>query len=219
MLRLDEKEELLIRCKWLVTMKDIERHLEQITTLEEVKVASSKLGRIQTCPMKNHLKQKLETIELQLKPVKEQLSKKEVLIEALIETGNEVFINLGAVGRDQVIEETLASDGKIETVIAKTEALEASVQASKQSSSVVEFSQVLQKLPLQHFENIPSEYLEEVLQKLLDNANWNGLFQLDLQIKHTTAQIYRKYNPIQEGVLTTLILDEKVKEKLGVQQL
>ncbi|QSB12315.1 hypothetical protein JTI58_12180 [Lysinibacillus fusiformis] len=219
MIRLDEKEELLMRCEWLITMKDIEGCLDQLTTLEAVKVTRAQLGRVQTCPLKNELQQKLEALEAQLTPVEKQLSPKEALVEAIFMTGNETFMNLGSAGRNHIVEEVVKGDGKVETAIAKAEALEASVQATKQSSSIAVLRQALQQLPLQNFKTIPVEHEAEVLQKLLDNANWNGLFLLDLQIKHTTAQIYRKYNPIQEGVLTTLILDEKVKEKLGVQQL
>lgn len=219
MIRLDEKEELLMRCEWLITMKDIEGCLAQLTTLEVVKATRSKLSRVQTCPLKKKLQQKLETLEAQLIPVENQLSPKEVLVEAIFATGNETFMNLGSTGRNYVLEEVVKSDGKIETAIAKAKELEAFVQEIKQSRSVAFLHRALKQLPLLNFNTIPVEHEEEVLQILLDNANWNGLFQLDLQIKHTAAQVQRKYNPVQEGAMTTLVIDEKVMEQLGVQQL
>ncbi|MCS5502054.1 hypothetical protein NY607_13040 [Lysinibacillus sp. A4] len=216
---LDEKEELLMRCDWLITMKDIEGRLDQLTTLEVIKANHAKLSRVQTCPLKKELQQKLEALEAQLTPVVKQLSSKEALVEAIFATGNESFINLGSAGRNYVVEEVVKGDGKVETAIAKVKELEASVQAAKQSGSVVLLRQALQTLPLHNFKTIPVEYEEEVLQTLLNNANWNGLFQLDLQIKHTAAQVHRKHNPVQEGAMTTLVIDKKVMEQLGVQQL
>lgn len=77
----------------------------------------------------------------------------------------------------------------------------------------------MSRTPNINFKTIPEEHEEEVLQSLLDNANWNGLFHLDLQIKQLATQVHRKYNPVQEGALTTLVMNEKVMEQLGVQQL
>ncbi|MCP1143651.1 hypothetical protein [Lysinibacillus endophyticus] len=217
---IDEKHELLLRCEWLVTMSEIKDKIDKITSLEDIKSARAKLSHVQTCPLKKQLMEQLEQKEANLEPVEVILSSKAALVEAIFESGNETFINLGSAGREYVLEEVLANGkGTIEETIANAVALEASVQAAKQSSSTAELSQVLESLPLQHFGNIPTEYVEEVLQSLLDNANWNGLFQLDLQIKHTVTQVYRKHNPVQEGPLTTLVIDEKMIEKLGVQQL
>lgn len=217
-LNIDEKVELLMRCDWLVTMKDVEGRIDQLATVEDVQSDKRQLGRVQTCPLKNKLKAKLEELEEQLAMTK-VLSAKEQLVEDIFATGNETFINLGSAGRNYVVEEVLVGDGKVETAIAKAKELEASVQAAKQSSSIAVLRQALQQLPLHNFKNIPMEHEEEVLQNLIDNANWNGLFQLDLQIKHTVAQVYRKHNPVQEGAMTTLVMDEKVMEQLGVQQL
>lgn len=219
-LRLDEKAELLMRCDWLEVMKGIEAQIPTITSLENVESAKRQLGRVQTCPLKNELKQKLGALEAKLTTVeKKEPSLKEILAEAIFATGNETFINLGSIGCNYVVEKVLKGDSKVETAIAKAEALEVSVQEAKWSSSTKVLGQALGELPLQHFENIPVEYVEEVLKNLLENTNWNGLFQLDLQIKHTVEQVHRKHNPVQQGVMTTLVMDEKLMEQLSVQKL
>lgn len=223
MINLDEKEELFLRCEWLVTMKEIEGQLDELTTLEAGKVNRAKLERIQTCPLKKELLQKLEALEIKLMPVEKQLSMKEALVEAIFATRNETFINLGSAGRDYVVEEVLTGNGKVETVIAKAEELEAKVQSIKNIKSIDELRQTLLGLPLQYFSAIPSEYEEEVLQFLIENPNWNGLFQLDLQIKQFTSQLDCKYNQeledVQEDIYQTVVLNEKLMEQLGVKQL
>lgn len=219
MIAIDDKQELLMRCGWLVTMAEVKQEMDQIVSLEEIQTARSKVSRVQTCPLKKQLMEQLDQKEAQLEPVETVLSTKDALVEAIFETGNTTFINLGTAGREYVLDEILANGkGTIDEAIANAESLEASVQAAKQSNSVAELSQALEALPLKHFEIIPTEHKEEVLQNLLDNANWKGLFQLDLQIKNTATQVNRKYAPVQEGPMTTLVMDNKVIERLGVQQ-
>lgn len=216
---IDEKKELLIRCDWLLTMKEIEGQLPLLDSLEVIQAAKYQLSKIQTCPLKKKLIQKLVDLEEQFRSIQKQLSPQDVLEEAVFETGNETFINLGIAGRKKVIEEALAGDGKVETAIAKAEELEAKVTSLKNVNSIDEFRQVLQGLPLQYFSTTPSKYEEEVLQYLIDNPYWNGLFQLGLQIKHTATQVQRKHKPVQERAMTTLVVDEKVIELLGVKHL
>lgn len=220
MIFIDEKQELLMRCGWLVTMSEIKKEMDKINSLEDIKSVRMMLARVQTCPLKKQLIEQLTQKEAQLEPVEVVQSSKDTFKKAIFESGNETFINLGSAGRGYVLEEVLShGNNTIEEAITKAEKLETSVQAAKQSSSLTELRQALETLPLQNFKNIPSEYEEEVLQTLLDNANWNGLLQLDIQIKHIVSQVCCKYKPVQAGPTTTLVMDEKMIEKLGVQQL
>lgn len=218
LLKIDEKAELLMRCDWLEVMKSIEQDLTTYNSLKGVQAAKSQLGRVQTCPLKNELKAKLDELEAQFETTK-ILSTKEQLIEDIFATGNETFINLGTAGREYVLAEVFKETPSVELAIAKAEALEAQVQAAKQSTTVEELKAKLQALPLAHLANVPAEYEQEVLQKLLDQPTWNGLFNLDLLIRQYTAQVEKLHKPVQEGVLQTLVMDEKVMERLGVQQL
>lgn len=217
LLNIDEKAELLMRCEWLVTMKDVEGRIDQLSTVEDVQSAKRQLGRVQTCPLKNELKAKLDELEAQFATAK-VLSAKEQLVEDIFATGNETFINLGTAGREFVLTEVLKETPSVELAIAKAEALEAQVQAAKQCTKVEELKAKLQVLPLVHLAKVPAEYEQEVLQKLLDQPTWNGLFNLDILIRQYTAQVEKLHNPVQEGIFDTLVLDDKVIEKLGIQQ-
>lgn len=146
------------------------------------------------------------------------LSAKEQLVEDIFATGNETFINLGTAGREFVLTEVLKETPSVELAIAKAEALEAQVKAAKQSVNVEELKANLESLPLVHLVNVPAEYEQEILQKLLDQPTWNGLFNLDLLIRQYTVQVEKLHNPVQEGIFDTLVLDAKVIERLGVQQ-
>lgn len=216
-LNIDEKAELLMRCEWLEVMKAIEKDIATYNSLESVQTAKRQLGRVQTCPLKNELKAKLDELEGQFATTK-VLSVKEQLVEDIFATGNETFINLGTAGREFVLTEILKETPSVELAIAKAEALEAQVQSAKQSTNVDELKSNIEALPLAHLANVPVEYEQEVLQKLLDHPTWNGLFNLDLLIRQYTAQVEKLHNPVQEGILQTLVLDDKVIERLGVQQ-
>ncbi len=216
-LNIDEKAELLVRCDWLEVMKAIEKDIPTYNSLESVQAAKRQLGRVQTCPLKNGLKAKLEELEVQFATEK-VLSAKEQLVEDIFVTGNETFINLGTAGREFVLEAVLNEQPSVELAITKAEELEAQVQAAKQSTTVEELKSKLEALPLANLANVPAEYEQEVLQKLLDQPTWNSLFNLDLLIRQYTAQVEKLHNPVQEGAMQTLMFDEKVKEKLGIQQ-
>jgi len=216
-LNIDEKAELLMRCEWLVMMKDVEGSMEQLATNEDVQAAKHLLGRVQTCPFKNELLGKLEELGSTLALVQKKLSAEDALIEATFETGNETFINLGSFARNHIIAEVLQADGKVETVITKAKALEAQVQATIQAPSIEALEVALAELPLQHLASIEEAHKEEVSNLLFANKNWQSLFNLDLQIRNTANQVYRKHNPVQKGAMTTLVMDEKVMEQLGVQ--
>lgn len=218
MIAIDEKKELLMRCDWLVTMLEVKIGMESISSLEDVKSARTKLSRVQTCQLKRQLMEQLAQKEEQLESVEVVLSSKDALVEVIFETGNETFINLGTAGREFVLEKVLSEQPSVELAIAKAEAIEAQVQAAKQSANVEELRAKLVPLPLANLANVPAEYEQEVLQKLLDQPTWNGLFNLDLLIRQYTVQVEKLHNPVQEGIFDTLVLDDKVIERLGVQQ-
>lgn len=217
LLNIDEKAELLMRCGWLEVMKAIEQNIGEFNSIESVQAAKRKLGRGQTCPLKNELKAKLDELEAQFTTAK-VLSVKEQLVEDIFATGNKTFINLGTAGREFVLDEVLKETPSVELAIDKAEALEAQVQAAKQSTNVKELKANLAALPLAHLANVPAEYELEVLQNLLNQPEWKGLFNLDLIIRQYTAQVEKLHNPVQEGIFHTLVLDDKVIERLGVQQ-
>jgi len=217
LLKIDEKAELLMRCEWLEVMKSIEQDIFAYNSLESLQTAKRQLGRVQTCPLKNELKAKLNELEAQFATAK-VLSDKEQLVEDIFATGNETFINLGTAGREFVLDEVLKETPSVELAIAKAEALEAQVKAAKQSANVEALKAKLQALPLVHLANVPAEYEKEILKKLLDQPTWNGLFNLDLLIRQYTAQVEKLHNPVQEGIFDTLVLDDKVIERFGVQQ-
>lgn len=216
-LYIDEKAELLMRCKWLEVMKEIEQDIATYNSLESVQAAKRQLDHVQTCPLKNELKAKLEEKKAQFATTK-VLSSKEQLVEDIFATGNETFINLGTTGRKFVLELVLSEQTSVELAITKAEALEAQVQAAKQSANVEELKGNLEGLPLANLSNVLVEYEQEVLQKLVDQPTWNGLFNLDLLIRKYTTQVEKLHNPVQEGIFDTLVLDDKVIEKLGVHQ-
>lgn len=216
-LRLDEKAELLMRCVWLVAMSEVKNEMHKIASLEDIKLARTKLNRVQTCPLKKQLIDQLAQIEAKLEPIEVVLTSKDALVEAILETGNKTFINLGTTGREYVLTEICKVIPSVELAISKAEVLETQVQAAKESTTVKELKAKLEVLPLKHLVKVPAEYEQEVLQKLLDQSTWNGLFNLDLLIRQFTAQIEKIYKPVQEGVLQSLVLDEKVIEQLGLQ--
>lgn len=217
LLNIDEKAELLMRCEWLEVMKAIEQDITTYNSLESVKAAKRQLGRVQTCPLKNELMDQLEELEARFATTK-LLSKKEQLVEDIFTTGNGTFINLGTAGREHVLAEVFKETPSVELAIAKAGALEVQVQAAKQSTNVGELKAKLQALPLVHLANVPAEYEQEVLQKLLEQPTWNGLFNLDLLIRQYTTKVEKLHKPVQEGIFATLVLDDKVIERLGVQQ-
>ncbi|BAK17770.1 succinate dehydrogenase/fumarate reductase, flavoprotein subunit [Solibacillus silvestris StLB046] len=217
-LNIDEKAELLMRCDWLEVMKSIEQDIVTYNSIESVNAAKRQLGKVQTCPLKNELKVKLDELEAQFATAK-VLSAKEQLVEDIFATGNKTFINLGTGGREFVLAEVLKATSSVELAIAKAEALEVQVQAAKHSTNVEELKAKLETLPLVHLANVPVEYEQEVLQKLLDQPTWNGLFNLDLLIRQYAVQVEKLRNPVQEGIFDTLVLDDKVIERLGIQQI
>lgn len=212
-LRIDEKAELLIRCDWLEVMKAIEQDIPAYDSLESVQAARRQLGSVQTCPLNNELKAKLDALEAQYTSTK-VLSRKEQLVESIFATGNETFINLGTAGRNFVLDAVQNENPTVELAIAKSEALEAQVQAAKESTTVEQLKSTLQALPLAE---VPAKYEQEVLQKLLEQSNWNGLFHLDRLVRQYTKQVESLQNPVQEGIFDTLVLDDNVIERLGVQ--
>lgn len=216
-INIGEKAELLMRCEWLEVMKAIEQDIATYNSLDNVQAAKRQLGRVQTCPLKNELKAKLDELEARFATTK-VLSAKEKLVEDIFATGNETFINLGTAGREHVLTEVLKETPSVELAIAKAEALEAKVQAIKQSANVEELKSKLESLTLVNISNLSTEYEQEVFQKLLDHPTWNGLFNLDLLIRQYTAQVEKLHNPVQEGIFDTLVLNDQVIERLGVQQ-
>lgn len=217
MLLLDEKNELLMRCNWLNRLYDAKEKITTVSTMSEVKRLQASIRMVQTCPLKSKLIDELKNLEQMLDVETAQLSDEDTLNEAIFNTGSQVFINLGTVGRSAVLEEVLNSDGQVHTAIAKAEELEALVQDAKQCDTVETLQKAFQSLPLGNLVAIPAEYEEEVLQKLLDNPIWNGLFHLDRLIHQYTAQIVRLHEPEQEGIQTTLDVNEKIIKRLGLQ--
>lgn len=215
---IDDKQELLMRCDWLITMLDVKNRINHLASLKEVDDAYKKLIRVQTCPLKNELMKQLDELKKKFEKEETALSAKETLIESIFETGNKTFINLGTTGRDAIIEEVLNGDGKVETAIAKAEELEASVQFTKKYKTIGELKTALEKLPLKHYRNIPEESEAEVLQKLLDNSNWNGLFHLDRLIYQYTMQVKQLHEHKQDGIQATLVVNDKLIKQFGLQQ-
>ncbi|MEJ9281587.1 hypothetical protein [Ureibacillus thermosphaericus] len=218
LIAIDEKQELLMRCDWLITMWDVKNGINHFTSQEEVNAAYKKLIRVQTCPLKKELMNRLDALQKTFEKEETAFSPKELLLEKVFETGNKIFINLGTTGREAIIEEVLKGDGKVETAIAKAEELEASVEALRQYKTTKELKTALEKLPLKHYGNIPEEYEAEILQKLLAHPNWNGLFHLDCLILQYTIQVKQLHEPKQEEIQATLVVNEKLVEQLKLQQ-
>lgn len=209
---MEEKSELLMRCDWLEVMKAVEQNIATHESLESVQAAKRQLARVQTCPLKTKLKAQLEQLESQFVTT-ETLSAKEQLVEDIFATGNETFINLGTAGREYVLQQSPS----VELAIAKAEALEEQVQVAKKAMTAEELKAKLEELPLINLAKIPAMYEQEILEKVMAQPKWNGLFHLDLLIHQCTTQIKKSYMPVQEGALETLVVDEKVVERLGLQ--
>lgn len=143
----------------------------------------------------------------------ETLSAKEQLIEDIFATGNETFINLGTAGREYVLQQSPS----VELAIAKAEALEEQVQVAKKATTVEELKAKLEELPLINLAKIPVMYEQEILEKVMAQPKWNGLFHLDLLLRQWTTQVKNLHAPVQEGTLETLVVDEKIAERLGMQ--
>lgn len=60
-------------------------------------------------------------------------------------------------------------------------------------------------------------YEQEILEKVMAQPKWNGLFHLDLLLRQWTTQVKNLHAPVQEGTLETLVVDEKIVERLGMQ--
>ncbi|MFD0942924.1 hypothetical protein [Savagea faecisuis] len=223
-LLVDEKEEVLMRIDWLERLDKVQQGLEDVQTKEEAQKLLRLIAPCQTSPLKNELKLELETLveSLPSEQVEEvQMTDAEVLMEKAVEEAGDTFINLGKAGRDSVIADVLDQYGKnasIDVVQELTQTLEQRVKALKEVKESSELIEQLDSLPLQHLANIPTEYEEEVLEKLLITPNWNGLFHLDRLILQYTKQIEHQHTPVQEGVQATLVMNDGLMKQLGVQK-
>lgn len=220
----DEKEEVLMRIDWLERLDEVQQELDDVQTKEEAQKLLRLIAPCQTSPLKKQLTAQLETLaeSLPSEQVEEvQMTDAEVLMEKAVEEAGDTFINLGKAGRDSVIADVLDQYGKnasIDVVQELTQTLEQRVKALKEVKESSELIEQLDSLPLQQLANIPTEYEEEVLEKLLSTPNWNGLFHLDRLILQYTKQIEHQHTPVQEGVQATLVMNDGLMKQLGVQK-
>lgn len=223
----DEKEEVLLRINWLRRLYEVEEKIQTVTTKEASVNLRETISSIHTCPLKNELITKLDSLVKTLPSEQKnqlQLSPEEELMKKAIEMGEDTFINLGKVGREHVIQTVVKQFGEKATV---DEVQKAAVVLERKVKSLAGFSDpsvlidLLEQLPLNNFIGLDSGRKEKIAVLLLELKEWNGLaaldrriLQLDRGITEAEQDAYERENTIklQDGSVVAMSFNECYRE-------
>lgn len=221
------KEEILTRIDWLQRLYQAKDEIESVDTKEKAAQIQNLIAPVQICPMKNQL-----MAELQLMVSK--LSEKEIatadssMFQLLLEKANQeagdLFVNLGKTGREYVIEEVLKRFGdssSVDHVKEYAANLEQNVQSLLQVTERYEMIPKLEQFPLPLFSDFDNSRKDKVVDRLIEEGGWNGLFSLDRKISQLNKDIekeerekYESENVInlEDGTVVAHSLSERFHE-------
>lgn len=186
-LSIELKEEIVLRIDWMKRLYEAQQDLSTISTVNEAQQLRSLIAPVQTCPLKGRLSTELTEIIATLPNVSKQVEKSafDQLMEHAINQAGEEFINLGSVGRAQVVEELLSKNGpeaSVESIQVATAKLEQQVVELQGITHLRDMKRKLEALPLPSFAQLAEERKDLVTSKLIENSTWLGLASLDRMI-------------------------------------
>lgn len=194
----DEKEELILRIEWLRRLYEVNNAIRSVETKELAESLRAKISTVQTCPLKNKLMTKLDSLAKTLpyeQPKQLQATQEQVLMENALEKCGNVFISLGKVGREYVIMKVIKRFGEkanVENVRLEAISLEKKVNSLtvvKNSSKLID---LLEDLPLQSYRQVNYKRKEKIAELLIQKQGWNGLASLDRKISFLLDKIIKE---------------------------
>jgi len=196
----DEKEEIHTRITWLQRLYKAKAEMNTVDSKEQLKQLRNLIIPVQTCPLKKQLQAEIDQLEASLQDVEtstyKQPSGMEALLEKAVEEAGAMFINLGRAGREYVIAEVLKQHGddtNIDHVRHFTSELEQQrVQTLLDLTDRGELISELEQLPLPVFSSLDAVSKERVVDVLIHDKGWTGLYSLDRRIKQVKDAIDRE---------------------------
>jgi len=195
----DEKEEVLTRITWLQRLYKAKAEINTVDSKEQLKQLRNLIIPVQTCPLKKHLQDEIDQLEASLQDVEtsthNQPSGMATLLEKAVEEAGAMFINLGKAGREYVIAEVWKQHGdhtNIDDVRHFTSQLEQRVQTLLDLTDRSELISELEQLPLPVFTSLDAVSKERVVDVLIHDKGWTGLYSLDRRIKQVKDAIDRE---------------------------
>jgi hypothetical protein len=212
---IEEKEEVMLRIDWLRRLYEVKEAIQSVETKEHAEQLRTKIASVQTCPMKNELLAKLDSLVKSLpseQTEQPQLSPEQELMEKAIVEAGDAFINLGRAGREYVVTKVIEEFGKdvpVASIQEAVSALEEQVARLAGIDDVEELQTQLETLPLSNYSRLSSERKQTVAEKLIENRQWKGLASLDrlihqLDAKLSVAEEQEVTKSMESGVATAL---------------
>lgn len=223
---IEEKEEVMLRIDWLRRLYEVKEAIQSVETKEHAEQLRTKIASVQTCPMKNELLAKLDSLVKSLpseQTEQPQLSPEQELMEKAIVEAGDAFINLGRAGREYVINDLLkklGGDVPVASIQEAVSALEEQVARLAGIDDVEELQTQLETLPLSNYSRLSSERKQTVAEKLIENRQWKGLASLDrlihqLDAKLSAVEEQEMMKSVESGIATALNFNQL--EGLAVQ--
>ncbi|KAB7706671.1 hypothetical protein F9802_10790 [Bacillus aerolatus] len=221
---LEEKEEVIIRIDWLRRLYEAKEAISSVDTKEEADYLRRLIASVQTCPMKNELVEKIDSLEQSLPsgmqaPV--ELSRHQKLMEKAIREAGDVFINLGKTGREHVITgvlERFGNQANVERVKEQSATLEESVKSLLEVKGSAELISRLEQLPLASFSELSIGRKKALAERLLKNGNWDGLASIDRMIVRLDQGIKKEEQECEEAKNKITTPDGKAALTLDVNK-
>lgn len=194
----EEKEEFITRIEWLQRLYKAKTEMGSVHTKEKLKQFRILIAPVQTCPLKNQLMAQLDSLEVSVAVEATTFVAQtglELLMENAINEAGDQFINLGKAGREYVIAEVQRQEGDQSTtahVQALTARLEQRVLSLSEVSDRVELIAALDQLPLSVFSSLQEVKKERVVDTLIQEKGWTGLFSLERRITQISKAIDRE---------------------------
>lgn len=223
---IEEKEEVLLRIDWLRRLYEVKEAIQSVETKEHAEQLRTKIASVQTCPMKNELLVKLDSLVKSLpseQTEQPQLSPEQELMEKAIVEAGDAFINLGRAGREYVVTkviEEFGGDVPVASIQEAVSALEEQVARLAGIDDVEELQTQLETLPLSNYSRLSSERKQMVADQLIENKQWKGLASLDrlihqLDAKLSAAEEQEMMKSMESGIATALDINQL--EGLAIQ--
>lgn len=201
MIAIEEKEDIYQRIYWLRMLFQAQEKLNTLQTKEEVSSLQFSLSEVQASPFKTKLMLELDQ-RAQVLPT-EVRSLKDQLMEKAFEQAGDDFINLGKMGRAFVIERLLAEGAwSVEAIQEETKRLNELLASLRQTTDLDVFRSKIEQLPLSSYKSLSTEQQEELLNKLIKEADWTDLLVLDYTIARIEQEMIEK-TIAQEEMLVT----------------
>lgn len=214
MIEMEYKDSILTRIDWLYNLYEAWEKINNIATLQQAEQIKKSIAVVQTCPLKNKLKQKLETMINSMQTT--EYSQEEALMNLAIDQAGEEFINLNSAAREFIITELVRNyhdEDIIQKVQKYTTFLNQQSIELKQLQNEEEFKERLQQLPLEDYHSIPAARINFIVPELMTKKAWDGLATLDyliiqmnrvLKKQELDKKKQEKEKLLQKGKLSTL---------------